>query len=161
MGALSLIVGLRFSVIGAWPVLPFCVAEVGLVLLMLYLNHHGTRDTELILLSDYELRIVRSGRNGVKQELVLPSGWLSVVLEERDGRVPRLLLRRHGKAVEIARALGEAPKRDLAAALSGALHRACYPVFDNPGLLKLPRNVDGGQSCVHAVRHAESGRDSA
>jgi uncharacterized membrane protein len=134
MGAMSLIVGLRFLALGAWPVLPFCVAEVGLVLLMLHLNHRAARATELILLSDYELRIIRTGPKGQKQEMTLPSGWLSVVLEEREGRVPRLLLRRHGRAVEIARALGEAPKRDLASALSGALHRARYPVFDNPGL---------------------------
>ena len=134
MAALSLVVGLRFWALGAWPVLPFCAIEVGLVLLMLWLNHRSARATELILLSDAELRIIRTGPQGERREIVLPSGWLSVVLEEQAGRVPRLLLRRHGRAVEIARALGEAPKRDLAAALSNALYRARNPVFDNPVL---------------------------
>jgi uncharacterized membrane protein len=65
---------------------------------------------------------------------VLPSGWLTVWLEERDGRVPRLILSRYGRSEEIARVLGEAEKRDLAACLTRALHRARNPVFDNPQL---------------------------
>jgi uncharacterized membrane protein len=65
---------------------------------------------------------------------VLPSGWLSVSLQERDGRVPRLVLSGHGVSEEIGRALGDAEKRDLAGCLTNALHRARNPVFDNPQL---------------------------
>jgi hypothetical protein len=48
--------------------------------------------------------------------------------------VPRLMLTRYGISEEIARALGEVEKRDLAASLKRALHRARNPVFDNPQL---------------------------
>jgi uncharacterized membrane protein len=65
---------------------------------------------------------------------VLPSGWLSVSLQERDGRVPRLVLNGHRISEEIGRALGDREKRDLAGCLSRALHRARNPVFDNPQL---------------------------
>jgi uncharacterized membrane protein len=65
---------------------------------------------------------------------VLPSTWLSVSLQERDGRVPRLVLSRYGMSEEIATALGEAEKRDLSASLARALYRARNPVFDNPQL---------------------------
>jgi hypothetical protein len=44
------------------------------------------------------------------------------------------MLSRYGMSEEIARALGEAEKRDLAACLTRALHRTRNPVFDNPQL---------------------------
>jgi uncharacterized membrane protein len=134
VAGLALVVSVRFWMLGAWPVVPFSVLEVGLVLLMLRLNTRQARASELILLSETELRITRTEPNGRRRETVLPSGWLSVSLRERDGRVPILALHRHGKTEEIGRALGEAEKRDLAASLTRALHRVRNPVFDNPQL---------------------------
>ena len=131
---LALLIGVRFWLLGAWPVLPFSALEVGLVVMMLRVNARQARGSELILLSETELRIVRTEPSGQRREKVLPSGWLNVWLEERDGRVPRLLLTRYGMHEEIGRALGEAEKRDLAACLSRALHRARNPLFDNPQL---------------------------
>lgn len=128
---LALLIGVRFWMLGAWPVLPFGALEVGLVVMMLRANARQARGSELLLLSETELRIVRTEPSGQRREKVLPSGWLNVWLEERDGRVPRLLLNRYGVNEEIGRALGEAEKRDLAACLSRALHRARNPVFDN------------------------------
>src|ERR1700710_531044 len=107
--------------LGAWPVLPFGVLEIGLVAVMLRVNSRQARGSELILLHENELRIVRTEPSGRRREKVLPSGWLTVWLEERDGRVPRLLLSRYGMSEEVGQALGEAEKRDLAASLSRAL----------------------------------------
>jgi len=134
LSGLALLIGGRFWMLGAWPVLPFGVLEVGLVVVMLRVNARQARGSELILLSESELRIVRTEPSGKRHEKVLPSVWLSVSLEERDGRVPKLVLNRYGLSEEIARALGEAEKRDLAASLTRALHRARNPVFDNPQL---------------------------
>lgn len=141
VGGLAGIVALRFWALGAWPVLPFSVLEVGGVLLMLHLNNRQARATELILLTEDKLRIIRTSAKGQRQEMVLPSGWLSVILEERPGRVPGLLLRQHGRTEEIARALGEAPKRDLAQSLARALHRMRNPVFDNPQTRDYPSGL--------------------
>ena len=137
MGALTglaLLIGVRFWMLGAWPVLPFGALEVGLVVELLRVNARQARGSELILLHETELRIVRTEPSGQRRETILPSGWLTVLLEEREGRVPRLVLSRYGVNEEIARALGEAEKRDLASCLSRALHRARNPVFDNPQL---------------------------
>ena len=52
MGAvagLATVVSLRFWMMGAWPVLPFSMVEVGLVQLMLHLNTRQARASELIL----------------------------------------------------------------------------------------------------------------
>ena len=61
-------------------------------------------------------------------------GWLNVTLQERTGRVPALVLHSHGRRAEIAKALGEAEKRELAAALETAIRDLRYPRFDNKQL---------------------------
>jgi uncharacterized membrane protein len=134
ISVLAVLISLRFWLLGAWPVVPFSVVEVGLVLLMLHLNTRQARASELILLNATELRIVRTTSSGQRREKVLPSGWLSVSLFEREGRVPRLMLCQRGVREEIGAALGAAEKRDLAASLTQALHAARYPTFDNAQL---------------------------
>jgi len=134
LGGLALLIGVRFWMLGAWPVLPFGALEVGLVLVMLRINSRQALGSELILLNETEMRIVRTEPSGRRRETTLPSTWLSVSLQERDGRVPRLVLSRYGVIEEIGGALGEAEKRDLAGSLTRALQRMRNPVFDNPQL---------------------------
>ena len=65
---------------------------------------------------------------------MLDSAWLRATLEERPGRAPILWLASRGQRYEVGAQLGEAEKRDLAAALRSALRRLQHPVFDNPQL---------------------------
>src|SRR5271157_1369993 len=131
IGLLCALIVVRFWLIGAWPVAGFGVVEIGLALFLLRLNASRARAGELILLSEGSLRIVRTDRHGRRAERVLPVGWLNATLEQRPGQVPRLLLVAHGVREEIATALGEAEKRELSAALRGALQRLRSPSFDN------------------------------
>jgi uncharacterized membrane protein len=131
---LSGLIMLRFWLIGAWPVAGFGVAEIGIAIFLLRLNAIRARACELVLLSEDALRIVRTGRTGRREERRLAVGWLNVVLEERPGRVPKLLLVERGLREEIAATLGEAEKRDLWSALKQALHQVHNPRFDNPQL---------------------------
>lgn len=133
--AFSLMVTLVCWWIGAWPVIAFNGAEIGFAVLAL--NWHAeraARATELLLLSESGLRVVRTNLRGEREEKLLPAAWLHVHLEERRGRVPALLLLGHGAREEVAHALGEEEKRSLAGALADALHRLQHPVFDNPQL---------------------------
>jgi uncharacterized membrane protein len=125
---------LRFWLLGAWPVAAFGAIEVGLAVFLLWLNASRARSSELVLLSEQTLRIVRTDRHGRRRERVLPIGWLNAVLEEPPGKVPRLLLVARDVREEIATALGEEEKRDLWAALRQALERVRRPNFDNPQL---------------------------
>lgn len=125
---------LRFWLIGAWPVAAFSVFEIGLILWLIRMNVLQARGSELVLLSESTLRIIRTDPKGNREERVLPSAWLNVVLEESPGRIPRLLLAVRQQREEIGKVLGEAAKRDLAKALGGALHKARSPSFDNPQL---------------------------
>ena len=123
-----------FIVIGAWPVGGFTGIELLLASVMLSINARAARATEMLMLSPSQLRIVRTDIRGIRTERTLPPGWLQVVLHERPGRVPALLLVTHGRQEEVARSLGEAEKRDLAGALEAALRRWRNPQFDNPVL---------------------------
>jgi len=134
IGLLCALIALRFWLIGAWPVAGFGVVEIGLAILLLRLNASRARASELVLLSEDVLRIVRVDQHGRGEERVLPVGWLNAVIEEPPGRVPRLLLVAHGMREEIATSLGEVEKRDLWGALRDALHRLRSPRFDNPQL---------------------------
>jgi len=134
IGGLSTLMALRFLLIHAWPVIGFSVIETGLAVVLLRLNARRAKQSELLLLSESGLRIVRTDAYGRRQERVLPHMWLNVVLEDVPGRVPRLLLGRRGVQEEVAASLGETEKRDLASALEGALYRLHNPRFENPQL---------------------------
>ena len=137
MAVICLLCGLtvlRFWFIGAWPVAAFSVVEIGIAIFLLRLNASRARASELVLLSEEALRIVRTDTAGRRQERVLPVGWLNAVMEEPPGRVPKLLLVARGVREEIAVTLGEAEKRDLWVALDAALRRLRNPQFDNPQL---------------------------
>ncbi len=125
---------LRFWLLRAWPVMGFSVVEVGLAIGLLRLNARRARASELVLLTERVLSVTRTDPAGRRSERHFPVAWLSVVLEEPPGQVPRLLLAGRGTLEEIGSALGEAEKRNLAAALRDALWRMRNPVFDNPQL---------------------------
>ena len=84
-------VGLWFA--GAWPVIGFNGAEIGLAILLLYRNARRAGSCEMLILSDQGLRIVRTTAQGRRSERLLRGGWVSSYIEERPGRTPALWLR--------------------------------------------------------------------
>jgi len=131
---LSTMISLGLWYIGAWPVIGFNGAEIALALVLLRRNARAARASEMLLLSDEGLRVVRTDMAGRRVERRLQSAWLRAELQERAGRVPALWLSDRGGRMEVGAELGEAEKRDLAAALAAALHRHRNPRFDNPQL---------------------------
>ncbi|MFC7476159.1 DUF2244 domain-containing protein [Dankookia sp. GCM10030260] len=133
--AASLTIGGVFTLFGAWPVLGFSGLEAALVLgLMLLHRRWAARSMEVLVLTEGSLTIRRTDAQGRQQALALDPYWTRLRLEERPGRVSLLLLRQRQRDVEIGKLLGDAQKRDLAAALDAALRRCREPVFDNPQL---------------------------
>ncbi len=128
------LIALRVWLLGAWPVLGFSGVEVGLALGLLKLNARRARASELVLLTECSISVTRTDPSGRRAEASFPVAWLNVVLEEVPGQVPRLVLAARNMREEIAASLGEAEKRDLAAALRDALWRLRNPIFDNPQL---------------------------
>lgn len=134
IGGMCALSATAFLMLGAWPVAGFTGVELLIAGLLFRLNSRAARSSELLMLTPSALRIVRTGTDGRREERLISPAWLNVRLRERPGRVPALLLASHGQEIEIARALGEAEKRDLERALSAALGRWRNPTFDNPQL---------------------------
>ena len=137
---------LRFWLIGAWPVAGFSVIEIGLAVFLLRLNASRARASELVLLTEDALRIVRTDRHGRREERVLPVGWLNVVLEEPPGEVPQLLLVARGVREEIARS---ARRGGEARPLGGAARRAASAA--QPAL-RQPAVADAGRTVIRRFR---------
>ncbi len=134
VGALLLLSGVISAGLwwlGAWPAVAINGVEIVVAVLLLRWNARQQRACEMLILSDSGLRVVQMDARGRRQERVLPAAWLRVLLQERQGRAPALFLLTRGVQLEVARALGEVEKRDLADALSGALDRWRSPRFDN------------------------------
>jgi uncharacterized membrane protein len=132
--AACVITSVVFVALGAWPVGLFAGGELLLAVALFRLHMRAARASEMLLLTQEGLRVVRTTPSGAVSSRSLPADWMSVRLEERPGRVPALLLTAQGVEEEVGRDLGEAAKRDLAESLSAALHRRRNPVFDNPQL---------------------------
>jgi uncharacterized membrane protein len=134
LGVVSLGVTTMFWYLGAWPIAGFNGGEMLVAAALLRTHARSRRAREVLLLSESGMRVLFFDQDGGKRERYLPSGWLNVVIEERQGRVPGLVLTTHGRRLEVARMLGEAEKRDLAETLRDVLHRMRNPVFENAQL---------------------------
>ena len=134
LGTVSLGVTTLFWWLGAWPIAGFNGGEMLVAAALLRAHARSSRTREVLVLTDGGMRVLNFDERGGKSERSLPAGWLNVVLEERQGRVPGLLLTSHGRTLEVARMLGEEQKRDLFETLRGVLYRMRHPVFDNPQL---------------------------
>jgi uncharacterized membrane protein len=134
MFAGSLTVTSLMFLLGAWPVIGFNGADIALACFLFWLNIRAARAVETITLTDSALTVTSTDVHGRQRRTTLAPYWLNVALQERAGCVPKLLLTARGATHEVARQLGEAQKRDLAAALTRALARGRNPVFDNPQL---------------------------
>lgn len=115
MAAVSLATALFFTFIGYWPVLPFAVAEIGLLGWALYVSAHRASECEVVIIGDDRIE-VRKGRRRPEASWTLPTPWTEVVLEPARHRwySGRLLLRSHGVAVELGRFLNEEERASLA-----------------------------------------------
>ncbi len=130
----SLAVTSLMALLGAWPIIGFNGADIALAMFLMWLNMRAERAREHITLTASRLAVIRTDVHGRCQHFSLQPYWLNVVLQERAGTVPKLLLTGRGRSLEVARQLGETQKRDLAAALERALHRGRNPRFNNPQL---------------------------
>ena len=130
---LSMAVALRFLLLGAWPVMVFSLLEAPLVGVLLAINMRRARASELILLDQREITVMRTDPGGGRESFSLPAAWLQVNLEAGRGG-SRVIVSSHGRGREIGAFLHEPDKASLFAALRRAVHDARNPRFNNPQL---------------------------
>jgi uncharacterized membrane protein len=133
MLVLSLVAALRFWLLGAWPVVAFCLLESPLVLLLLALNLRSARASELIMLNTQQITVIRTDPTGMRQQVSLPLAWLRVDLEPAKG-ASRVVLSSYGRICEVGAFLHVPDRISLFEALRDAVHGVRNPRFDNPQL---------------------------
>jgi uncharacterized membrane protein len=120
MGALatvSFIAGVSFMLAGAWPVFGFLGLDVLIVYFAFKANYRQARRYERVLLTEDTLTVERVSPAGERRSWKFQPYWLAVVLDDARGPDSRLMLRSHGKSLEIGRFLTPGERREVAEAL--------------------------------------------
>jgi uncharacterized membrane protein len=112
-----------FLVLGAWPIFGFLGAEWLLFWWLLRTHFRGDRRAERIRLYADRLVLQQIDPKGRVAESSFEPYWLQVVLKERGFEDPALLLRSHGRTVEIGTFLGASERRQFAEQLQSVLTR--------------------------------------
>lgn len=112
-----------FLVLGAWPIFAFLGAEWLLFWWLLRTHFRGDRRAERIRLYADRLVLQQIDPQGRVAESTFEPYWLQVVLKERGFEDPALVLRSHGRAVEIGAFLGAGERRQFAQELQTVLTR--------------------------------------
>jgi uncharacterized membrane protein len=110
--------------LGAWMVMPFSGLEMLLVTAAFYYCAVRARTCEEVALDAQQIR-VRRGARELKSEAFMPRHWAQVELRKDPRRwyPTRLLLRSHGRAIEIARNLMDEERALLARDLRHTLEQ--------------------------------------
>ncbi len=125
---LMMLIGVGFSLAGAWMILPFAGAEVLVVVAVFYylLQRRGN-DLELLVLDGETLSIIKqSGQAESRYEF--PRYWTKVNLERypRDWYPSRLTLRSHGHVVEVGAGIQEEDRQALAEEVKHMIGHTAY-----------------------------------
>ena len=123
LALVSLVAGLVFVSLGAWPVFGFFGLDVALLYLAFRFSYRSARQREILRLAGNNFTVERIDIYGECRRWRFQPFWLRVVLEERADESNRLSLASHGRNLVIADFLGAPTRRELAASLRAALAR--------------------------------------
>lgn len=118
LAGLCLVVAAAFTAMGFWLVLPFAGAEVVLLAAGFYLCALSGRVTEVIRIDEDRVAVERVG-HGRRERCEFRRRWARILLlpPAIDWYPSRLVIRSHGKQVQLGAFLTEAERRKLAADL--------------------------------------------
>jgi len=121
IGVISFCAGVAFVLAGAWPVFGFFGIDIVLVYLAFKLNYRDARRYETVQLTDTTLTVERVAPSGRRERWRFQPYWLQVEIEDKPAPSSTLILRSHGRVVEIGSFLTPDEKIDLANALRAEL----------------------------------------
>ena len=119
---ISAAVAVPLAWMGFWLILPFAGLELCALWLVLYLVARRSQQREIIYITADSIRIEK-GKHHVEQQWTLMRLWARVVLEQcpKQWYPSRLIIRSHGRAVEVGRFLNEDERQHLASELNRCL----------------------------------------
>ena len=123
IGVISFTAGVAFMMVGTWPVYGFVGLDIVLVYVAYKFNFRDARRYETVKLTDKQLVIERVSPTGRRKKWSFQTYWLKIDLEEPTTPDSALMLRSHGKVLEIGSFLAPHEKHDLATALRHELDK--------------------------------------
>lgn len=124
VGATSLLNGILFLMLGAWPVLGFYGLDALLFYCLMRLNiRRAERSWESLRLTEDRLVIEHGDHRGVSHRIELQPYWLRVSVDRSEIGQNRITLTSHGQRIGIGGFLAPVDRADLARDLSVALDR--------------------------------------
>lgn len=124
IGFVSVVTGVAFYMLGAWPVLGFYGLDVLAIYVAFKINYRAGKAYEVVEVSPDLLKVTQVHQSGRSRSFDFNPYWVKVLLNEWPDGSADLKLALHGKEFEIARFLNTDEKKDFAVALRNALSMA-------------------------------------
>ena len=123
ISAITLAIAINFFVQGLTLILPFAGLELAALGIVLYISAWRSNIKELVSVTENKIKI-EIGRNGPEKSYEFDRAWSKIVLERswNNWYPSRLLLRSHGKQIEIGKFLNEQERQCLEAELKKVIN---------------------------------------
>ena len=120
--ATSLTIATGFAMMGAWMVFPFAGLEMAALATVLYLCARSSARREVVAIDEYSVRVMK-GRGTAEEDYHFHRVWarVEVIQSHKDWYPSRLLIRSHGREVEVGSCLCEEERERLASRLIHAI----------------------------------------
>jgi uncharacterized membrane protein len=125
VGAISFVGGMIFLMMGAWPVFGFFGLDAALIYIAFRRNFRDGERYERVSLGDDSLEVLQVAPGGAETRATFQPYWTRVLVDN-DGC---LVLRSHGRTMELGRFLVEHEKESFRVALEEALREFRTPKF--------------------------------
>ena len=119
---LVILTGLIFVYIGAWPVFGFIGLELLALNMLAYYHYRRGFIVEHIVITENNLRVVRTVPSGHEYTWTFRRHWLQVNLQDNNSKNSHLELRSHGRAILIGSFLTPDERLNLATWLHNSLN---------------------------------------
>jgi len=122
VGGVFFLGALRFLALGAWPIIPFMVADVALLAWAFRANYAAARGHERLTLAGDDLTLARVSAHGVERRYGFEAYWTQVEIEETPAGDAHLWLAARGRRVRVGGFLSAPERRDVGATIAAALN---------------------------------------
>ncbi len=126
------LMGLRFLFLGAWPILPFMLVDIGLLWWAMRASYRSGSAREELRLSETGLELVRIAPHGARQAVRMEPVWTRVELEPLGAQENRLWLTSSGQREPVGAFLSPAERADVADVVRDGLARYRSGLADRP-----------------------------
>ena len=124
-GCLLALIGITFSMMGAWPVLGFLGLELLVLGLAYKFSFRQAKARERVFLTADQLTIEKINASGNSKSWSFQPYWISIdVIDQDYGKKGEIALRSHGQEVRIAHWLTNEERYDFVKELRASLKRS-------------------------------------